>query len=305
MPAASSHTWAAERLWWPITAGTYTLQGKMETNDSAFTPAVGVYLKKTLTDTAAALTTVTASGSKTITVGASGYIGLYLHLTMDTGNTGARTVRYYDIQLEPGNTATAYEPYTGATVTLPTLEPLYGDGTVSDEYDAATGIETRRWKRMELDGTESGWRTSPTEDNTCLLYTSIDTGLNTSGFEKDVKNLPGKMGGITSSLKGIATAAAAAFSVKAIVDFGKSAIELGSNIAEVQNVVDTAFGDMAYKAEAFADTSIEQFGMSTLSAKKTASTYMAMAKGMGLADGVASDMATVSYTHLDVYKRQV
>ena len=66
MPAASSHTWAAERLWWPITAGTYTLRVKMETNDSAFTPALGVYLKKTLTDTAVALTTVTASGSKTI-----------------------------------------------------------------------------------------------------------------------------------------------------------------------------------------------------------------------------------------------
>ena len=161
MPSASSATWAAERLWWPITAGTYTLRVKMETNDSAFTPTLGVYLKKTLTDTAVALTTVTASGSKTIMVGASGYIGLYLHLTMDTGNTGARTVRYYDIQLEPGNTATAYEPYTGATVTLPTLEPLYGDGTVSDEYDAATGIETRRWKRMELDGTEN-WHLSGT-----------------------------------------------------------------------------------------------------------------------------------------------
>lgn len=151
MPSASSATWAAERLWWPITAGTYTLQVKMETNDSAFTPTLGVYLKKTLTDTAAALTTVTASGSKTITVGVSGYIGLYLHLTMDTGNTGARTVRYYDIQLEPGNTATAYEPYTGATVTLPTLEPLYGDGTVSDEYDAATGILTKRWNALVLD----------------------------------------------------------------------------------------------------------------------------------------------------------
>mgnify|MGYP007106238718 CR=1 FL=1 len=161
MPSASSATWAAERLWWPITAGTYTLQVKMETNDSAFTPALGVYLKKTLTDTAAALTTVTASGSKTIMVGASGYIGLYLHLTMDTGNTGTRTVRYYDIQLEPGNTVTDYEPYTGTTVTLPTLEPLYGDGTVSDEYDAATGIETRRWKRMELDGTEN-WHLSGT-----------------------------------------------------------------------------------------------------------------------------------------------
>ena len=60
---------------------------------------------------------------------------------------------------------------------------------------------------------------------------------------------------------------------------------------EVQNVVDTAFGDMAYKCEAFADTAIEQFGMSKLSAKQTASTYMAMAKSMGLSMDAASDMA--------------
>ena len=172
MPSASSATWAAERLWWPIAAGTYTLRLKIETDDPDFTPALGVYTKKTLTDTAAALTTVTASGSKTITVGASGYIGLYLHLTMDAGNTGARTVRYYDIQLEPGNTATAYEPYTGATVTLPTLEPLYGDGTVSDEYDTATGIETRRWKRVELDGTEN-WQLDGTSDSSKYRMTLV------------------------------------------------------------------------------------------------------------------------------------
>jgi len=79
----------------------------------------------------------------------------------------------------------------------------------------------------------------------------IDTGLDTSGFEKGVKSLPSKTSGITSSLKGIAGAAAAAFSVKAIVDFGKAAVEIGSNIAEVQNVVDTSFGDMSYKVEAF------------------------------------------------------
>ena len=172
MPAASSATWAAERLWWPITAGTYTLQVKMETNDSNFTPTFGVYLKKALTDTAAALTTLTASGSKTITVGASGYIGLYLHLTTDTGNTGVRTVRYYDIQLEPGNTVTDYEPYTGTTVTLPTLEPLCGDGTINDEYDAATGIETRRWKRVELDGTEN-WQLDGTIDSSKYRMTLV------------------------------------------------------------------------------------------------------------------------------------
>ena len=119
----------------------------------------------------------------------------------------------------------------------------------------------------------------------------IDVGLNTGGLQKDIKGLPSKMGGISSSLKGIAAAAAAAFSVKALVDFGKAAVEIGSNVAEVQNVVDTAFGDMAYKAEAFADTAIEEFGMSALSAKKTASTYMSMARGMGMNEDAASDMS--------------
>ena len=72
---------------------------------------------------------------------------------------------------------------------------------------------------------------------------------------------------------------------------GKEAIEVASNITEVQNVVDTAFGDMSWKAERFAKNSIQQFGMSELSAKKTASTYMAMASGMGLGADKASDMA--------------
>lgn len=120
---------------------------------------------------------------------------------------------------------------------------------------------------------------------------TIDTSLNTDGFEKGVKSLPSKLNSVSSSLKGIATAAVAAFSVKAILDFGKAAIEIGSSVAEVQNVVDTAFGDMTYKVEEFSKVAIEQFGMSTLSAKKTASTYMAMAKGMGIADEAASDMA--------------
>lgn len=31
------------------------------------------------------------------------------------------------------------------------ISPLYGDGTINDEYDAATGIETRRWNTLVLD----------------------------------------------------------------------------------------------------------------------------------------------------------
>ena len=97
--------------------------------------------------------------------------------------------------------------------------------------------------------------------------------------------------GLTSAMKKLGGVIASVFAVRALINFGKEAIELGSNIAEVQNVVDTAFGDMAYKVEAFADTAIESFGMSQLAAKKTASTYMAMAKGMGLAEEEASNMA--------------
>lgn len=152
---AISQTYAAERYWYPIAPGTYTLRAKMDTTDTGYTPLLMTSYGETLTGGRSGLGSMTTSGSMTITIPKSGYFGMYLMLTGDSASTAARTVRYYDIQLEPGNTVTDYEPYTGATVTLSTLEPLYGDGTVSDEYDAATGIETRRWKRKELDGTEN------------------------------------------------------------------------------------------------------------------------------------------------------
>lgn len=119
----------------------------------------------------------------------------------------------------------------------------------------------------------------------------IDTQLNNKGFTKGISGLKSKMGGLTSVVGKLGGALASAFAVKQLINFGKECIELGSNVSEVQNVVDTAFGDMSYKVEAFAETAIQNFGMSRLAAKKTASTYMAMAKGMGLADEAASDMA--------------
>lgn len=52
-------------------------------------------------------------------------------------------------QLEAGSEATAYEPYQGMTTALE-------DG---DSLDLATGELTRRWQRLELDGTEA-WTAS-------------------------------------------------------------------------------------------------------------------------------------------------
>lgn len=119
----------------------------------------------------------------------------------------------------------------------------------------------------------------------------IDTTLNTDPLSKGIKGIKNQFSGLKSAINSLVKPLAALFAVGAVVNFGKECVELGSNIAEVQNVVDAAFGDMSYKVEEFAKTSIEKFGMSQLAAKKTASTYMAMAKNMGIAGSTASDMA--------------
>ena len=62
----------------------------------------------------------------------------------------------------------------------------------------------------------------------------------------------------------------------------KEAIDISSDLTEVQNVVDVTFGDMAYKVEDFAETSIEQFGMSELALKQYASRFQAMGSAMGI-----------------------
>lgn len=118
---------------------------------------------------------------------------------------------------------------------------------------------------------------------------ALKSATNEAKFSADsIRGSTNKIGKSVSGIKSIISKAIAGIG---LYKLGKEAIEVASNIAEVQNVVDTAFGEMAWKVERFAQNSIKQFGMSELSAKKTASTYMAMASGMGLGADKASDMA--------------
>lgn len=105
------------------------------------------------------------------------------------------------------------------------------------------------------------------------------------------QSVVGSLGGLNTVIGNLMGVIAGAFSVYQIGRFGAACIELGSDVAEVQNVVDVSFGSMAYKMEEFADTAITSFGMSKLAAKQAGSTYMAMARGMGVAEDAASDMA--------------
>lgn len=120
---------------------------------------------------------------------------------------------------------------------------------------------------------------------------NFDTKINTDGFRSGTNTIKSQANGLKSTLVGLGKMMVAAFSVTALLAFGKQAIGTASDLTEVQNVVDTAFGDMTYKIEEFAKTSIENFGLSKLAAKQMASTYMAMSTGMGQMAGVASDMA--------------
>ncbi|OUO77891.1 hypothetical protein B5F53_11795 [Blautia sp. An249] len=76
-----------------------------------------------------------------------------------------------------------------------------------------------------------------------------------------------------------------------LINFGKQAIELGSDITEVENVVDVSFGNMADKAYEFASTAKEQFGLSELAAKQYAGTMMAMLNSTGVAQDAAAEMS--------------
>ena len=101
--------------------------------------------------------------------------------------------------------------------------------------------------------------------------------------------------GISASVGGIFKNLVAGFAIgtaiNALKQFGSAAIDVASDLAEVQNVVNTAFGEMKQDCEDFADVAIEQFGISELAAKKTSSSFMAMASSMGLANEDASKMA--------------
>lgn len=124
-------------------------------------------------------------------------------------------------------------------------------------------------------------------DGTVIIDITSDPKQAINGINSVEKSV----NGLTSAAKKLTGILAAAFAVDKIVQFGKEAVELGSDVAEVQNVVDVAFGDMSYMVEDFADRAITSFGMSELAAKRTASTYMAMASNMGVTQQQAAEMS--------------
>lgn len=120
-----------------------------------------------------------------------------------------------------------------------------------------------------------------------------------AGLIQSMKSFGKSADGATQSVKklSIATLAISAVislvisAVRKLVDIAKEGIELASQLEEVQNVVEVSFGDMTQDVEEFSKKALYSLGMSELTAKKMASTFMAMSNGMGIAARDGRNMA--------------
>lgn len=113
----------------------------------------------------------------------------------------------------------------------------------------------------------------------------LDLVVNRNSFDR-------QMSGIQGIAKKAGAALASAFAVKKLADFGRQCLELGSDLQEVQNVVDVTFTTMADKVDSFAKKAAVSAGLSETMAKQYVGTFGAMAKSFGFAEEDAYQMST-------------
>lgn len=120
----------------------------------------------------------------------------------------------------------------------------------------------------------------------------IDTRMDTSGVQNGVSAIKQSFNGLGSTVKKIGLLIGGAFAVGKLAQFGKECVELGSDLAEVQNVVDVTFTTMSDKVNEFAKNAMTSAGLSETMAKRYVGTFGAMSKSFGFSEAQAYDMST-------------
>ena len=124
----------------------------------------------------------------------------------------------------------------------------------------------------------------------------------TSGLKKELNSLKTQLnktektvtkttGGIKKALSSLTKGFTATAIVYGLIKVGKQAVQTASDLQEVQNVVEVSFGSMSAEVDKFAENALKKFGLSKLSAKQFASTFMAMSNGMGIAAEAGKNMS--------------
>lgn len=103
-----------------------------------------------------------------------------------------------------------------------------------------------------------------------------------TGFSNTTKSIKSTRSGFKGLASTIGKFYATYWLVMRAVGKLGGAVDLASQLTEVQNVVDTTFGDMASKVDDFTKTSIQDFGMSELTVKQISSRFQALGTSVGI-----------------------
>ena len=169
------------------------------------------------------------------------------------------------------------------------------------QYDGAIRINTK----INTDGIKKGFSTI--KGSADKFTYSINQGISSlngqiSNAGEKIKSMGARLrretasskrsvDGLTGSFKKLSSAIISAFAVRKIAGAATSFTELGSDLEEVQNVVDVTFTTMSDKVDAFAKSAAKSAGLSETMAKKYAGTFGAMSKSFGFAEDAALGMS--------------
>lgn len=124
---------------------------------------------------------------------------------------------------------------------------------------------------------------------------SLDLNVNSKRFNKQVDGIQKqttKAFGIMSVAIGNIMSNMVTNAIGSIGKFVTDSINKGSELSELQNVVDSVFTTMSDKVETFSQKALESYGLTEAQSKKMVGTYGAMSKSFGYTEQQAYSMST-------------
>lgn len=119
---------------------------------------------------------------------------------------------------------------------------------------------------------------------------NFDTKIDSKGFDKGIKNINSSVSQLSGKLGALKTKIAAAFSVAAIVAFGKKALKTAASVNAANSAMSQTFGELEGAASAAITRVVDESGILETRLKSTATGIYAFAKTSGMDSASALGM---------------
>ncbi len=119
---------------------------------------------------------------------------------------------------------------------------------------------------------------------------NFDTKIDSKGFDKGIKNINSSVSQLSSGLGALKTKIAAAFSVAAIVAFGKKALETAASVNAANSAMSQTFGELEGAASTAITRVADESGILETRLKSIATGIYAFAKTSGMDSATALGM---------------